>query len=275
MAVAPALAQRAALDRQQRDILQEGLALYESERASWVATDVLQARHEDLSQLGGYLSYTEGDSVRTIFFRRPGTEPVAVLYTFQFARTSIEPTTVRASGGRPFTAREQHLLTMRQAVYAELYSGKVLGTAYRFPAKTNPNVVVLDQGEPRAYVITGPKEGRLLPIGNDFRFILSKTGEVRQVERLHNSYLALEMPAGSEQIQAGMHSHLEQHPFITATDICSLLLYKAIFPASQHYVMSKDYVSLFDVPKQQLVILTRKAFDKIGKAQTPPSNASE
>jgi hypothetical protein len=60
-----------------------------------------------------------------------------------------------------------------------------------------------------------------------------------------------------------MHSHLDAHPYITPSDICAILLYKNQLPAHQHHVIGKEYVSLFDIDKQQLVILTRKAFEKI------------
>jgi hypothetical protein len=95
----------------------------------------------------------------------------------------------------------------------------------------------------------------------------TSAGKLNKVERLHNSYVPMQLPEGPTSVQAGMHSHLPAHPYITATDICSLLLYQNAFPAEQHLVLGEDYVSSFNLPKQQLVFLTRKAFDKIYKDQ--------
>jgi hypothetical protein len=40
-------------------------------------------------------------------------------------------------------------------------------------------------------------------------------------------------------------------------------LYRHQVPAHQHYVIGREYVSIFDIDKQILAIMTRKAFDKI------------
>ncbi|WP_220612577.1 hypothetical protein [Hymenobacter sp. HSC-4F20] len=249
----------------EQEILKEGLALYESERASWVATDLLLARKPDMSQLGGYFSYADGDSVRTVFVKR-STAPnlLTVAYSFSFHRSAIEPAAARQQGTRAGSAREQKLYALRETVEQELVSGEVARAPYQFPENTRPNIILLDQGPtPRAYVLVGPQEAGVLPIGNDFLLRFTAAGKLQKVERLHNSYLAMRLPEGSQTVRAGMHSHLPAHPYITPTDICSLLLYKDSFPAPQHIVMGKDYVSVFDIEKQQLSFLNHKEFDKV------------
>lgn len=259
----PALAQ-SRTDKVADEILRDGLALYQSERASWVATDVLMAQKPNMEQLLGYVSYADGDSVRTVFFgRTAATEPLGVYYAFAFPKQQIAPTTIRQSHARHATTQEEQLFAALQTVRAELRTGARLGQPYGFPANTSPNIVLLPGQPLRAYILTGPREP-VLPIGNDFLLTLNTAGdEVKTVERLHNSYLPMRLEAGQESVKAGMHSHLPAHPYITPTDICSLLLYEQAFPAGQHYVIGEDYVSLFDVPKRQLVILTRKAWDRI------------
>ncbi|RPD44583.1 hypothetical protein DNI29_20850 [Hymenobacter sediminis] len=248
-----------------QEIMREGLALYESERASWVASDLLLARKPDMSTLGGYFSYADGDSLRTVFVGRNTTPgPLTVAYSFSFPRLAIEPATARQQGPRKASAREQKLYAMREAVEEELESGRVAHAPYQFPENTRPNIILLDQGpSTRAYVLVGPQEGGVLPIGNDFLLRFTAAGTLQKVERLHNSYLAMRLPEGSQTIRAGMHSHLPAHPYITPTDICSLLLYKDSFPAPQHIVMGREYVSVFDLEKQQLTFLTQKEFDKM------------
>lgn len=143
---------------------------------------------------------------------------------------------------------------------------QVAGTSYRFPENTRPNIILLESTKGvRAYVLVGPQTAGVLPIGNDFLLSFDTTDKLQTVERLHNSYLAMSPPEKTKDIQAGMHSHLPAHPYITSTDICSLLLYQDAFPAPRHIVMGQKYVSIFDVQKQQLLLLTKKAFDKIYK----------
>jgi hypothetical protein len=50
-------------------------------------------------------------------------------------------------------------------------------------------------------------------------------------------------------------------------------LYKEFVEWKQHYVVSKKYVSIFDLEKEELMIMTKEAWDKIG--QTTEEKLSE
>ncbi|KUG08774.1 hypothetical protein [Solirubrum puertoriconensis] len=254
--------------KQQEAILKEGLALYESERASWVATDLLITRQTDMATIGGYITYTDGDSIRTVFVAREAAEPLPVSHAFSFPRNSeITPTSGRLLAARPTTERERRLFAMRKQVFEELMQPKK-GKEYTFPDKTQPNVVLLDDGpKPRAYVLIGPQEEGVLPIGNDLLMTFSPAGRLEEVERLHNSYVAMRMPEKGKTVEAGMHTHLPAHPYITPTDICSLLLYRNTFPVDAHFVIGQKYVSIFELPKKQVLIMEKKAFDRMMKSR--------
>jgi hypothetical protein len=264
----PLSAQTAALQRQQQLILAEGLALYESERTSWIATDLLMARQPDKNSLGGYVTYADGDSMRTVFFAQsPEKSTLTAQYVFSFPRTAILPTTGRLQRARPASVREQQLYALRRQVYEELTQPQV-GGPYGFPPQTQPNIVLLDQGSaPQAYVLTGPQEAGVLPIGNDWLMTFTAAGKLQEVERLHNSYLGMRLPEGNKVVEGGMHTHLPAHPYITPTDICSLLLYQEAFPVKNHYVIGPKYVSIFDVTQKVLLLMEKKAFDKIYKSR--------
>ena len=61
-----------------------------------------------------------------------------------------------------------------------------------------------------------------------------------------------------------MHSHLPEYSdIITATDICTTMLYQKSTEWETSYVMSKKYVSIWDCKKNELVIMTREAWEKI------------
>ena len=63
-----------------------------------------------------------------------------------------------------------------------------------------------------------------------------------------------------------MHTHLpETGDYITATDICTLLLYEKFAKWKQHVVISEDHVCMWDCKTDQLVTLTKKAWDRIYK----------
>ncbi|MFN8251902.1 MAG: hypothetical protein U0V75_08455 [Ferruginibacter sp.] len=61
-----------------------------------------------------------------------------------------------------------------------------------------------------------------------------------------------------------MHTHLgETGDFITATDICTLMLYARFANWQQHMVISENYVSIWDCKQNSLFAITRKAWDRI------------
>ncbi|RZL16159.1 MAG: hypothetical protein EOO62_02060 [Hymenobacter sp.] len=244
-------------------ILADGLSLYQLERASWVATDLMLATTIDRAQIGGYLSYLDGDSVRTIFWAHEagGNVGSPLLASYAFPRRDVRVETANFRPAGTFNAHEAKLFTIRIAAKAELNAPE---KGYVTPPNSSLNLAFLeDKNETRVYVLTGPEESGIVPIGNDYLFVFSPSGQLKHSERLHNSYLPMRRDASLGTIETMIHSHLEAHPYITPTDICSILLYKEQLSARQHHVIGKEYVSLFDIDKQQLIILTRKAFEKI------------
>lgn len=244
-------------------ILAEGLRLYQSERSSWVATDLMMATTIDRTRIGGYLSYLDGDSVRTIFWPKgtAGAVGTPLLATYSFLRQDVRVGTGNHRPAGQFTAHEARLFAIRQAAKATLAASPA---EYPVAANTSLNLAMLEDGtDTRVYVLTGPTQVGIVPIGNDHLLTFSADGRLKSTERLHNSYLPMGAGASKTDINSMFHSHLEAHPFITPSDICSTLLYRHQVPARQHYVIGREYVSIFDIDKQILAIMTRKAFDKI------------
>ncbi|MDO7887004.1 hypothetical protein [Hymenobacter cheonanensis] len=253
-------------------ILQEGLTLYQSERAAWVATDLMLATTLDRSQLGGYLTYFRGDSVCTIFWNKEsaGQAGTPLVASYLFPRQDVRVGTSRFQPLGVFSPAEARLYGIRQAALASINAHR---QEFPVPANTSLNLDLLDDPSgTRVYVLTGPQQGSLVPIGNDHLLTFDPAGKLTAVERLHNSYLPLSWDAGQAPgaIRGMMHSHLAAHPYITATDICNVLLYR---PAgcTQHLVVGQDYVSIFDLEKQQLAILTRKAYERMAKSVGQPA----
>ena len=246
-------------------ILAEGLKLYQSERASWVATDLMLATTIDRSQIGGYLTYFRDDSVCTVFWAKGSTggvgTPLVGGYVFPSQDVRLETSRFQPVGA--FTATETRLFAVRQAALTAI---KAAPDEFPVPARTSLNLDLLDGPTgTRVYVLTGPKQGGAVPIGNDHLLTFDPAGRLTATERLHNSYLPIGQGTEKE-IKELFHSHLPAHPYITATDICNSLLYQPP-GCTQHVVMSQDYVSIFNLENKKLFILTRRAYERIAKSQ--------
>jgi hypothetical protein len=65
-----------------------------------------------------------------------------------------------------------------------------------------------------------------------------------------------------------VHSHgPETGDFITATDICTLMLYEKFAKWKKHNVVSKKYLNIWDCETDQLTVITMDALEKISKHQ--------
>ena len=82
-------------------------------------------------------------------------------------------------------------------------------------------------------------------------------------EKLHNSLIELQSRGKNDdnKVEATFHNHLISE-YITQTDICTLLLYKDFSDWKIHYVLGSEHVSVFDMEKESLLIMTTEAWEK-------------
>ena len=139
-------------------------------------------------------------------------------------------------------------------------------TLFKHYKNTNLNLIPLISNErKKVYVLTGPEENGVVIFGNDYLLTFDDNNELISKKQLHKNIISINYGStGDTTIIGTIHTHLpETGEFITATDICTLMLYEKFAKWQQHYVMSKNYVSIWDCNKNILAILTKKAWDNI------------
>jgi hypothetical protein len=257
------LAQKRDIAKITDSITLEGKELYKSEMASWYGSDVFVAKCPNKTSLaGGYISYKTTDGVNNVFFSN-GTSPT-VLATITF-KGKFDPDKYELdSAGRRLTPEEHQLYIIRQKTLHEINSD----TAFKRIANTDFNLIpIVRNGVSRVYVLTGPRANGTVIIGNDYLCEFNDANQLIKTKRLHKSTLIFKNDPQNPTVDA-VHSHLpETGDFITATDICTTMLYEKFAGWKFHVVISKEYVSSWDCQRDQLVILTKKAWERIGKDQ--------
>ena len=242
-------------------IMAEATALYHTERAAWVGTDAFLAEYKDQSKIGGYVAYLAGGKAYCIFVSNAATP--MVLGTIAMPLPVAAETAVLDLTERPLTEDEFTLLAMRNAAVVDMTDNSFS----RVPAGANLNIVpFLYEGKRKVYVLAGPEEFGQVYIGNDYLITLNKKHKVKDREALHNTLLKFPYSAeDGSAIEATVHSHVPgKSEFISVTDVCTLLLYAPYLSWTQHTVISEDYVSILDLEKRSLLIITRAAFDRMG-----------
>ena len=248
-------------------ILEEGKLLYRLEKASWYSTDDFLARFQHkVDSIGGYVSYQdEQKRVVTIFYSKETPARVLVRYFFDPLpqKTPLSIDTLHSSA----TRLESDLIALRNEAMRRVMANS--NKFYTFYENTQFNFIPLIRNKKkRVFVLTGPQLTNTVLIGNDYVLTFNARNRFVKEEQIHKSLLQFSYTSGNpeKKLESTHHSHVLSH-LITSTDICTLLLYKDFVEWKTHYVISRKYVSIFNLQKETLAILDRKAWDKITKVQ--------
>ena len=239
-------------------ILKEAKELLVMEQASWHATDHFLATYPDKKNLiRGYFSYVnKEDDVVSVFY---GEEKKQIFARYLFKGIPSPDRLFVDTENLEITDLEADLLELRRTAFEDMVDNKK--GFYSFYENINPNLIpIIYEGKKKVYVISGSNEPKML-IGNDYEITFNKRNKIKDRKKLHKSILTFNYNE-NEDVESSFHSHVVSD-FIDITDVCSLLLYKKYTGINSHIVVSKKHVSILDLKKETLLILTKKAWDKI------------
>lgn len=239
-----------------QSIAKEGKLLYQSEITSWHGSDLFLEKYPFHENIGGYFSYKEGETFKCVFFSK--TAPQIVLGTISFDSTFNLAYAQSDLVRRNFSPLETQLYTLRELAQQEIQSD----TLFRVYKNTQLNLVPLVNGkEHKVYVITGPKSGKVLLLGNDYLLSFDENNVLQSKKALHRNLIALgygTKDSTGKNIEGTVHTHLPSSgPFISATDICTLMLYQRFTQWKSHVVVSEGYTSTWNCQTNELVISPR------------------
>ncbi|WP_345953895.1 hypothetical protein [Mucilaginibacter sp. PAMB04168] len=251
-------------------IQQEAKRIYNSEMASWHGTDIFLAKlkHKQ-AQIGGYISYDAGNSVKNVFFSKGDSPDVlsTITFDYSFDLNNYKIDTI----ARKLTTAENELVVLR----SKAIETSKTDTSFKRYQNTNLNFIpLIYNGFKRVYILTGPTVSNVIVFGNDYLIEFDQSNNILSKKKLHRNILPMQTKHGDGQT-AGVHNHQpETGDFITATDVCTLMLYKNITDWKTHYVLSKNYVSSWDMAKGGMVVLTMDAWKRIANdtAGKKPAN---
>jgi len=248
-------------------VLEEGKLLYRLEKASWHSTDFFLENFPHKTEfVGGYVSYPSGQNqVITAFFERGN--PSRILARFEFdGQPQGNPTRIDTLN-KVASSREMDLITLKLDAVQKVTENE--NDFFTFYENTSFNFIpLIENGTRRVFILTAPKVHNVILIGNDYLLTYNNRNRFVKKEKLHNSILQFQGKSDDPEkpITSTFHSHVLSD-LITSTDICTLLLYKEFVEWKQHYVISKKYVSIFNLETEYLHVMKRKVWDQINELQ--------
>lgn len=242
-----------------RPIVEEGKMLYRSEMSSWYGTDLFLEKFKEQAKIGGYFSYSENNVTKCIFISKENN--TKVIGTITFDNSFDTDKAITDLNERSLNKTEVKYLNLRKKA-VELISKDTLFKQYE---NMNLNIIpIINDGINKVYVVSGPKKNGVVIFGNDYLIEFDKNYNLKSKRQLHKNIIPIEYKNENGKDAETMHSHLpETGDFITATDICTLMLYEKFAKWKNHLVVSKKYVSIWNCKTNELFIMTSDSMKEI------------
>jgi len=242
------------------EIMQEGKLLYRLELAAWHGSDIFRDSFKENERIGGYFSYMDNDTPKCLFFSR-GENP-RVLGVVSFGDLSIVETATIDFKERDFKDFEKDLYVIRTKALLEIQQD----TIFKTYSNSSLNLIpVFNKDGGKVYVLTAPQKEGVVLFGNDYLLTFDKVDNLIEKKQIHRNLIPIYFgESEGKEVVATVHSHAhETGDFITPTDICTLMLYARFAEWKRHFVISENYVSIWDVETETLKIITREDFEKM------------
>ena len=243
-----------------KPIIEEGKRLYQSEMASWHGTDLFLEKYENKDNIGGYFSYSKDKENYNVFFSK--SEAPKIIGTIKFDENfNLNNASVDLTE-RNMTDGETEIYVLRKKAL-DIIQNDTLFKTYK---NTNFNLIpLIDKKENKVYVLTGTSVNGVVIFGNDYLLTFDKKNNLKTSKALHRNIIPIEFKEG-DGVETTMHTHLpETGDFITATDICTLMLYGKATGWKQHNVVSKKYLNVWKIETNSLFVMTMDAVKRINE----------
>lgn len=220
-------------------ILLEGNLLYRYEKAAWISIDRAREKNEVKKEFFSYLVYHQNDTVRTLILNKVSECIFELQFVFQFEKPIKEIVLTRT-----LSAKERKMVATKTKIINAIVEKKIpIGC----PEGYGLNMILMPRDEGfKFYIITGANKSGVIPFGNDYLFLTDEDGNLQSWKKFHSRLIALESkgPDGKDVTEM-IHSHLRSEPFISATDICTFMLYGSLCGQHSFQVYSPELKKMF------------------------------
>lgn len=220
-------------------IMAEGLLLYHYEKAAWLSADA-GLENGSVNKINGSIVYACGtDSLKAIYYNKDENKCY-----FEYIYDLHNPNSY-SSEPRELNEDEQTLISLKDTLLQSIVKEGLHAAPKEF-GSLNFDFIFMDEGIIRVYVLQGTVKNKTIPFGNDCSFDFNTDKELIAKRKYHSSLIPISFDE-DDNIRSIAHSHLRGNPYMTATDICTFLLYgNDIMKINTSAVYSPDYDKFFE-----------------------------
>lgn len=200
-------------------ILLEGNLLYRYEKAAWISIDMARDNKTIQKDFFSYLVYHKNDTIRTLILNKKSECIYELRFVFQFDKPISDKVLTRA-----LSQMEMNMVTTKTAIIKKIVEQKI---PVGCPDGYGLNMILMPKDDGyKFYIITGANKSGYIPFGNDYLFITDDYGNIQSWKKFHSGIIpTMTKGPNGERVTGISHSHLRKEPLITATDICTFMLY--------------------------------------------------
>lgn len=220
-------------------ILFEGNLLYRYEKAAWISIDMARDNRKVKNSFSNYLVYLDNDTIKSIILNKNSDCIYELKFVFQFEKPVSDVVLTR-----PLSSNEKKLVSTKAAILNKIVENKI---SLECPEGFGLNMIMMPKEDGfKFYIISGSNKSGIIPFGNDYLFLTDNYGNIQSWKKFHSRLIALESkgPEG-EDVREMIHSHLRTEPFISATDVCTFMLYAKLCGLNSFQVYSPELSKYF------------------------------
>ena len=237
-------------------IFNEGYKLYTYEKAAWMGTDMVLEHCKYKDDFEGVIVYEASD--RKLHCIAYDKFHLQCLFDYTFDENNTY-----SDVKRPLTEYEAKLVDMRIKMKEKCLETNMIN----LQEGMNTDLIPLPGNCFRMYWLTGTSKENVVPMGNDYSFDFDENLNIVKKTKYHNSFIPMGWPEG-KSINSVMHSHLDDNPYMTPTDVCNFLLYaRDCYKINDFQVISPalDCVHFMNGKDKGILSLTIDAIKEITK----------
>lgn len=242
-------------------IRQTGFALYQLEAASRLAADTLQARFatdKNIEKISGYLSYKTSRGFKTIFWNTDDYERCEILYEFTHS-PELTPSQLKSKASfRSPTNYEKVLIDIRTDAATRANGDAALAQKIGNIGLTL--IIYDDEQRIYAYLLPATLNANNLYMGADMAIVYNREGAYLSQSAIHTEQFAISPLSDGIPSKVSGKTFValaSNDPTLSATDICTLLLFRPYIQWEELYYTSPRFLCIFNVKTGNLSILPR------------------
>jgi len=233
------------LDSEAKRLLNKGIKYSKIIRANELTLSKVDMENDFV------FSYYSGKQITSIVFSKKSENN-------QILQTIVYSDSLRIIKNDKTTREKSH----DEELFIKMYYNMYASTMY-FPHLPKDFWTIIEKKPDGFNSIMFPQQNdkESIIFGNDFMFVYKTNGEFKDFKHLHNNPIPLPLikPSDAEII---LHTHSNRNSkFITELDIANMIICEDKLKWTEHLVVSKKYVSIFDLNDMTLKIELKKDYE--------------